>query len=92
MVAKIFLSIGAFLAIAFIALAIIQVKNEKEVSQIWRSLEAVPAQHRFTEDMVAKLPAPVQRYFVHAIAPGIPLASSVSLKMSGIFKIKSSKK
>ncbi|WP_375511638.1 hypothetical protein [uncultured Nostoc sp.] len=35
-----------------------------------RSLEAVPTENRFTEDMVAELPTPVQRYFLHSIAPG----------------------
>ncbi|NDJ22037.1 hypothetical protein GS682_10385 [Nostoc sp. B(2019)] len=83
MIAKILLGIGALLAIAFIALVIIRVKNEQEVNQIWRSLESSPAEHRFTKDMVAELPAPVQRYFLHSIAPGTPLASSVSLEMSG---------
>ncbi|MEA5628334.1 DUF6544 family protein [Nostoc sp. UHCC 0251] len=37
--------------------------------------------------MVAELPAPVQRYFLHAIALQTPLASSVSLKMSGNFRL-----
>ncbi|WP_193195519.1 DUF6920 family protein [Nostoc sp. MG11] len=87
MIAKIFLSIGALLVIAFIVLVIIRVKNEQEVNQIWRSLESSPAEHRFTKDMVAELPAPVQRYFLHSIAPGTPLASSISLEMSGSFRM-----
>ncbi len=36
--------------------------------------------------MVAKLPAPVQRDFFHAIAPQTALAASVSLKMKGNFR------
>jgi hypothetical protein len=87
MIAKIFLSIGAVLAIAFIVLIIIRVKNDQEVNQIWRSLEVVPRENRFTQDMVAELPAPVQRYFLHAIALQTPLADSVSLKMSGSFRL-----
>lgn len=87
MIAKILLGIGALLAIAFIALVIIRVKNEQEVNRIWRSLESSPAEHRFTKDMVAELPAPVQRYFLHSIAPGTPLASSISLEMSGSFRM-----
>ncbi|MBD0390496.1 MAG: hypothetical protein ICV54_29360 [Nostoc sp. C3-bin3] len=87
MVTKIFLSIGALVAIAFIALAINKVRADQEVDRIWRSLEAVPAEHSFTEDMIVELPAPVKRYFLHAIAPGTPVASSVSLEMSGSFRM-----
>jgi hypothetical protein len=38
--------------------------------------------------MVAELPVPVKRYFLHAIKPGTPVASSVSLKMSGSFRMR----
>ena len=37
----------------------------------------------FSPDLVADLPEPVQRYFLHAIAPGTPLARSVRLTISG---------
>ncbi|MBW4565240.1 MAG: hypothetical protein KME32_29980 [Mojavia pulchra JT2-VF2] len=83
---KILLYIGALLAIAIITLGIIRVGDEKEVDRIWRSLESVPAEKYFTEDMVAGLPTPVKRYFYHAIIPGTPLASSVNLEMSGSFR------
>lgn len=87
MFSKILLAIGALVAIAFIALVIIKIKNEQEVERIWRSLEVTPTGDRFTEDMVADLPLPVRRYFLHSIAPGTPLASSVSLEMSGSFRM-----
>ncbi|BAY11694.1 DUF6920 family protein [Calothrix sp. NIES-2098] len=87
MIAKILLGIGLLFAIAFIALVINKIKADREIDRIWRSLKAVPAALAFTEDMVAELPAPVQRYFLHAIAPGTPLASSVSLQMSGSFRM-----
>ncbi|MBH8551746.1 hypothetical protein I8751_05015 [Nostocaceae cyanobacterium CENA357] len=87
MFTKIFFGIGALLAIAFIILVIIRVRNEQEIDRIWRSLESSPTGDRFTEDMVAELPPPVQRYFLHSIAPGTPLASSVSLEMSGSFRM-----
>jgi hypothetical protein len=95
MIAKIFFGIGALLAITFITLVIIGVRNDQEVNQIWRlcsahatrSLETAPAENRFTQDMVAGLPAPVQRYFLHAIAPGTSLACSVSLEMNGSFRL-----
>ncbi|MBD2774241.1 DUF6920 family protein [Iningainema tapete] len=95
MMAKILFAISALLLITFITLVIIRVRNDQEVNQIWRlcsahatrSLETVPAENRFTQDMVAGLPAPVQRYFFHAIAPGTPVGSSVSLVMSGSFRL-----
>ena len=41
--------------------------------------------------MIAELPQPVQRYFLHAIKPGTPLADSVKLKMNGSFRLSSDK-
>lgn len=87
MIAKILLSVGKLLAIALLVLVILRVQNDQQVSKIWRSLEGVPAESHFTEDMVAELPAPVQRYFLHTIAPFTPLASSVNLEMSGSFRL-----
>lgn len=87
MFTTIFLSVGGLLAIAFIAFIIIRVKADQEVEKIWRSLEVVPAANRFTQDMVAELPTSVQRYFLHAIAPGTPVATAVSLEMSGSFRM-----
>ncbi|MFB8790154.1 MAG: DUF6544 family protein [Potamolinea sp.] len=81
------LSIGAMLVFAFITLAILRVRDDQEVNNIWRSLESTPTETRFTPEMVAKLPPPVQRYFLHAIAPGTPIANSVSLEMSGSFRL-----
>ncbi|MBC1238010.1 DUF6920 family protein [Nostoc sp. 2RC] len=87
MLTKIFLYFGALLGIAFIILAIVQLKNEQQVDRIWRSLPGIPTGDRFTKDMVAELPPPVQRYFLHSIAPGTSLASSVCLEMSGSFRM-----
>ncbi len=51
-------------------------------------LEHTPlAKQRFSVDMVADLPEPVQRYITHAIAPGTLLASSVALTMQGHIKL-----
>lgn len=51
----------------------------------------MPAENHFTKDMVAELPAPVQRYFLHTIAPSTPLASAISLEMSGCFRLEQDK-
>lgn len=87
MLTKILLSIAVLLAIAFLILVVIRIKNDNEVSKIWQELADLPTENVFTEDMVAGLPNPVQRYFLHAIAPGTPLASSVTLEMSGSFRL-----
>jgi hypothetical protein len=84
------LSIGIVLA-ALIVLAIMRIKADQEVRRIWQTLESVPAENRFTEEMVAELPAPVQRYFLYTIAPGTLLASSVNIKMSGSFRMAQNK-
>ncbi|MBD2433108.1 MULTISPECIES: DUF6920 family protein [Fischerella] len=87
MLTKILLSIAVLLAVAFLILVVIRIKNDSEVSKIWQELADLPTENVFTEDMVAGLPNPVQRYFLHAIAPGTPLASSVTLEMSGSFRL-----
>jgi hypothetical protein len=91
MFTNVFLSIGGLLAITLLILVILRIRNEQEVSRIWRSLESSPTGDHFTKDMVAELPAPVQRYFLHAIALQTALASSVSLKMSGNFRLSQDK-
>lgn len=87
MLTKILFSIAVLLAIAFLILVVIRIKNDNEVSKIWQELADLPTEYVFTEDMVASLPSPVQRYFLHAIAPGTPLASAVTLEMSGSFRL-----
>jgi hypothetical protein len=66
---------------------LMQIKTNQQISQVWHALESPPAHQRFNADMVAALPAPVQRYFLHAIAPGTPLATSVKLEMQGQFRL-----
>ncbi|MFS0513710.1 hypothetical protein ACEYW6_03175 [Nostoc sp. UIC 10607] len=61
MFTKIFFGIGALLAIAFIVLVIIQIKNQKEVSKIWRSLESSPTSDRFTEHNSEFFQAKIER-------------------------------
>jgi len=42
---------------------------------------------RFEPRMVADLPEPARRYFLHAIRPGTPLAQSVRLTMTGEMRL-----
>lgn len=81
------LSIAVMFVLVFITLAILRVRDDQEVNNIWLSLDSTPTENCFTPEMVAELPLPVQRYFLHAIAPGTPIANSVTLEMSGSFRL-----
>lgn len=84
---KILLEILALLAITVLISIFLRVRNDRAVREIWRSLRTPPTTEKFTTEMVADLPEPVQRYFLHAIQPGTPLASSVQIEMHGSFKM-----
>ena len=66
--------------------ALTQVLYNRHLRQIRRSLQGGKGQGVFTPERVAHLPAPAQRYFRHAIAPGAPLALQVHLTLSGSIK------
>ncbi len=71
----------------FSILLLIRIRYDRLVKQIWRSLKVQPTEMIiFTQDMVADLDEPVQRYFLHGIKTGTPLVSYVELEMSGSFK------
>ncbi len=77
-------------AIAFLLLLLlIRLRYDRLIKEIWRSLKTLSTGDIFTEDMVADLDEPVQRYFLHAIKPGTLLASYVELEMNGSFRLKS---
>lgn len=81
------LSLVVAMAIAlFLILLLIRLRYDRLVKQIWRSLKTPSTDFVFTEDMTADLDEPVRRYFLHAIAPGTPLASYVELEMNGSFR------
>ncbi|BAZ42106.1 hypothetical protein NIES4101_80740 [Calothrix sp. NIES-4101] len=87
MLVKILVGICTLIILACVVLVILQVKNRRGVNMIWHSLETEPTITNFTQDMLVELPPPVQRYFLHAITPGTPLANSVELEMEGNFKL-----
>lgn len=86
---NILFGIVILLAIALLILVVLQVKTRQRVQTIWRlcSIQAQPAQQSFSQEMIAGLPEPVQRYFLHAIAPGTPLATINTLEMRGKFRL-----
>lgn len=87
MIKMIFISMGLLVMLVVLSLVILQIGNNRNISQIEQILRSEPTQQHFTEEMVADLPAPVQRYFLHAIAPRTPLATSVKLTMQGQFRL-----
>ena len=84
---KVFSIIVASAVALFLIFVLIRIRYDRLVKQIWRSLKTPPTGLVFTPDMIADLDEPVQRYFLHTIAPGTPLASYVELKMKGNFRL-----
>jgi hypothetical protein len=75
-------------ALALVALSVRGKRQDADIRQTWAAL-ATPRNDSavFSSGMIANLPDPVQRYFRHAIAPGIPLASLAELSMTGTIKL-----
>lgn len=88
MMRNILLAIGGC-AIAFLLLLLlIRLRYDRLIKSIWRSLKIKSTGDIFNADTIADLDEPVQRYFLHAIAPGTRLANYVELKMNGSFRLK----
>ena len=84
---KVFSIIVASAIALFLIFVLIRIRYDRSVKQIWRSLKTPPTGLVFTPDMIADLDEPIQRYFLHAIAPGTPLASYVELEMKGSLRL-----
>ncbi|WP_100897170.1 hypothetical protein [Nostoc flagelliforme] len=84
MFVKILVDIVILIAVSFFVLVIMQVRTNQQVSRLWQTLESTPTQQHFHVDMITLFPAPVQRYFLHAIALGTLLVTSI--KLGGIFQ------
>jgi len=88
MMNNILLAIVGMAIALLLLLLLIRLRYDRLLKEIWRSLKSLPSGDVFTADMVADLDEPVQRYFLHAIAPGTLLASYVELEMNGSFRLK----
>ena len=74
-----------FLTIAL--LGVLRFVDDSSVNRIWSSLQVSGESEKvFSPEMVESLPDVAQRYLLHAIQPGTPLARRVELKMSGMLK------
>jgi len=56
------------------------------LKDLWQSVR--PSGRIFGPDITAGMPEPARRYLEHAIAPGVPLASAVRLRMHGEIRLK----
>lgn len=64
-----------------------RVRQEQALEPLWTELQAAGGAEVFNPAMVDGLPAPAQRYLRRAIAPGTPLARSVTLTMRGTLRL-----
>lgn len=87
MLAKLLFVIGALFTIALVTLLLAQAKNNTNIAQTWKALKPEASVERFSQAMIADQPEPIQRYFLHAIAPGTVIASSVHLAMNGTIRL-----
>lgn len=82
----------ALAAVAFltiIALWVLRMVDDSRMNRIWSSLQiSGKPEAVFSPEMVEGLPDLAQRYLLHAIQPGTPLARRVELTMSGTIKAK----
>ncbi|MGI5836597.1 MAG: DUF6544 family protein [Chloroflexota bacterium] len=68
-------------------LAGIKMSDDRYVDGIWQYLEVQPKGERvFTEEMVADLPDPAKRFFLHSIRPGMRIPSKFHWGYSGELK------
>lgn len=75
----------AGVAAAGLTLAVVAgcTRGDRPLDEIWEELELEGDGRVFTPDLVEDLPEPARRFFAWSIAPGTPLARSVSLRMEG---------
>lgn len=87
MLTELLLIVGAIVAIVFIALLITHAQENAKIAQAWKALQTESSSERFSQETIADQPEPVQRYFLHAIAPRTPIASSVDITMQGTIRL-----
>lgn len=69
-------------------LLVLRAAGDRGVDRVWRELEQTPSSGQvFSPAMVDDLPDPARRYFLHAIQPGTPLASTAHLRQAGSLRL-----
>lgn len=83
----IILVLAGILFLAIVILGILRIVDDSKMNRIRSSLQVSGKTGEiFLPEMVDGLPELAQRYLLHAIQPGTPLARRVELKMSGMLK------
>ena len=81
------LALAGLAAVTSGVLAALALRERRTVDAIRTGLARTIGPHvTFSEDMVADLPEPARRFFLHAIKPGTPLAHVAHIEMSGEIK------
>lgn len=78
----------ALIPLAIAGLAVLRKLDRREFGLVAASLRQSSAEATvpFQEELLDELPSAARRYFLHAIAPGTPLARTVELEMRGQFR------
>lgn len=71
--------------ISLLLLAIFRSQHNRHIEKQWRRLDVASSEKTFDPKILTGLPAPAVRYFMRALTPGEPLASTVRLRMIGKF-------
>jgi hypothetical protein len=76
---------GGIAAVALGALWLLRARDTMQIARLRSELESAAGRpvERFCPELVADLPGPARRYFLHAIRPETPLAHAAQLTMAG---------
>jgi hypothetical protein len=86
-IAYIGLILGIFFVCVVWALVVFRAVDRYRIDRIVRSLNIQSTAESFSKETVLGLPPVAQRYFLHTVKPGTPLAASVQLRISGDIKV-----
>lgn len=86
------LILGIFFICVFWALVVFRAVDRYRIDRIVRSLNIQSTGETFSKETVLKLPPVAQRYFLHTVRPGTPLAASVQLRISGDIRVERGEK
>ncbi len=82
---KVILTVILLAFLSLLLLAIFRSQHNRHIERQWRRLDVPSSEKTFDPKMLTNLPAPATRYFMRALEPGEPLASTVRLRMRGEF-------
>lgn len=78
--------VGALVAATALGVTL-RLRREGRAAQAWDALAGDSSPEVFDVSMVDGLPEPARRWLLHTVAPGTPLASSVTLTLPGTLRL-----